>query len=52
MWLAKTFIGTHWIKKCETCPFRANPTILAGPTGLTFQGYYLDWASKQKTKKF
>ena len=28
---AETFMGTHWIKRCETCPFRATPTILAGP---------------------
>ena len=44
----KTFMGTHWIKRCETCLFRATPTILAGPNGFTPQGYYLDWASKWK----
>ena len=30
----KTLMGTHWIKRCETCPFRATPTILTGPNGL------------------
>ena len=39
-------MATHWIKKCETCPFRATPTILAGPNGIPPQGYYLDWLLK------
>ena len=30
----KTPMGTHWIKRCESCPFRATPTILAGPNGI------------------
>ena len=30
----KTLMGTHWIKRCEMCPLRATPTILAGPNGL------------------
>ena len=34
----KTLMGTHWIKRSETCPFRATPTILAGITGLAPQG--------------
>ena len=44
----KTLMGTHWIKRCETCPFRATLTILAGPNSLTPQGYYLDWAPRGK----
>ena len=31
---SETLMGTHWIKRCETCPFRATPTILAGPNSL------------------
>ena len=34
----KTHMGTHLIKRCETCPIRATPTILAGPNGFASQG--------------
>ena len=34
----KTLMGTHWIKRCETCPFQATPTILASPNGLARLG--------------
>ena len=44
----KTLICTHWIKRSETSPFRATPTILASPNGFSPQGSYLDWAPRGK----
>ena len=35
---SESLMGMHWIKRCEPCPFRATPTILAGPNGLLSQG--------------
>ena len=34
----KTLMGTHWIKRCETCPCRAISTILANFNGLAPHG--------------
>ena len=35
---SETLIGTQWIKRYETSIFRATPTILANPNGLSSQG--------------
>ena len=30
---SETLMSTHWIKRCETCLYRATPRILTGLDG-------------------